>query len=158
MHVFREVLTNFGCWNPVIAILHRIQINLSWSYIALFKFQFNQSKFFPVGEILLRLCCTLWGKYDESQSNYHCLEHHCADVAACFEILIQEPVLRSRFTLAANIDRLDSVTEARLTVIAFLHDFAKLNSGFQFKVRDQSKLPPNPPPKNGAYWGGFFLL
>ena len=107
---------------------------------------------------IIEIVLYAWGKYDESQSNYHCLEHHCADVAACFEILIQEPVLRSRFTLAANIDRLDSVTEARLTVIAFLHDFAKLNSGFQFKVRDQSKLPPNPPPKMGHIGVAFFCF
>ena len=99
-----------------------------------------------------------WGKYDESQSNFHCLEHHCADVAACFEILIREPVLRSRFTSAANIDKLDSVTEARLTVIAFLHDFAKLNSGFQFKVRDKSELPPNPPPEMGHIGAAFFCF
>ncbi len=99
-----------------------------------------------------------WGKYDKSTSDFHCLEHHCADVAACFQILIREPILRHRFAYAADLNEIDSVTESRLAVIAFLHDFAKLNSGFQFKVRDSSKLPPNAPPKSGHVGEAFYYF
>ena len=98
-----------------------------------------------------------WGKF-ESSSSFHCLEHHCADVAACFEILIKEPVLKKRFERAAGVDHLDAVTEARLTAIAFLHDFGKINSGFQFKILDRCNLPSNPPPKSGHIGEAFYCL
>ena len=75
-----------------------------------------------------------WGKFDQATGRFHRLEHHCADVAACFEALLREPVLRSRFARAAGVAALDSTTTARLTYIAYLHDFGKLNAGFQFKV------------------------
>ena len=35
-------------------------------------------------------------------------------------------------------------TAARLTVLAFLHDFGKLNTGFQFQVRDRNEFPEAP--------------
>ena len=38
-----------------------------------------------------------WGKFDESSGCFHRLEHHCADVAACFEAVLRDPVLRARF-------------------------------------------------------------
>ncbi len=98
-----------------------------------------------------------WGKY-ESNSSFHCLEHHCADVAACFEILFKEPVLKKRFERAAGVDHLGAVTEARLTVIAFLHDFGKINSGFQFKILDRCNLPSNPPPKSGHIGEAFYCV
>ena len=75
-----------------------------------------------------------WGKFDQATGRFHRLEHHCADVAACFEALLREPVLRSRFARAAGVAALDPTTTARLTYIAYLHDFGKLNAGFQFKV------------------------
>ena len=96
-----------------------------------------------------------WGKY-ESPHCYHRLEHHCADVAACFEILLQEPILRRRFERALGNISLCAVTEARLTAIAFLHDFGKLNAGFQFKVRDRSELPTAPPQSKGHVVEAFF--
>ena len=96
-----------------------------------------------------------WGKY-ESPHCYHRLEHHCADVAACFEILLQEPILRRRFEQALGNVSLCAVTEARLTAIAFLHDFGKLNAGFQFKVRDRSELPTVPPQSKGHVVEAFF--
>ena len=75
-----------------------------------------------------------WGKFDQETGRFHRLEHHCADVAACFEALLREPVLRARFARAAGATELDGTTAARLTYLAFLHDFGKLNTGFQFKV------------------------
>ena len=79
-----------------------------------------------------------WGKYDPC----HRLEHHCADVAACFEALIAEPVLRDRFKKAIGERGLDDVTEARLAVIAFLHDFGKVCTGFQFQVGNRRPETP----------------
>ena len=75
-----------------------------------------------------------WAKYDSESRTTHRLEHHCADVAACFEALLADQVLRDRFRVAAGkSDGLCEVTLARLAVLAFLHDFGKLNAGFQFK-------------------------
>lgn len=76
-----------------------------------------------------------WGKFDEASGRFHRLEHHCADVAACFEALLRDSVLRARFAEAAGTNDLAPTTNARLTFLAFLHDFGKLNAGFQFKVR-----------------------
>ena len=90
-----------------------------------------------------------WGKFNEATGAFHLLEHHCADVAACFETLLANPVLRARFSNAVGGDGLSPQTATRLAVIAFLHDFGKINSGFQFKVRNRDTLPPAPPPKMG---------
>lgn len=89
-----------------------------------------------------------WGKF-KSPECYHCLEHHCADVAACFQVLLADPVVRARIERAAGQSRIDQATGARLAVLAFLHDFGKLNSGFQFKVYDRAQLPPGGPPRAG---------
>ena len=74
-----------------------------------------------------------WGKFDQGTGRFHRLEHHCADVAACFDALLREPVLRARFARAIGAASLDNGTAARLTYLCFLHDFGKLNTGFQFK-------------------------
>lgn len=103
-----------------------------------------------------------WGKYDRSEGNetFHRLEHHCADVAACFETLIADRVLATRFARAAGCAdiRLDPVTASRLAVVAFFHDFGKLNAGFQFKVRGHLDLPPNRPPRMGHVTEAFFCI
>ena len=85
-----------------------------------------------------------WGKPAEQSRPAHRLEHHCADVAACFEALLADQVLRDRYRDAAGqAHDLCDVTLARLTVLAFLHDFGKLNAGFQFKLEsDRTGLPP----------------
>ncbi|MDE2876980.1 MAG: CRISPR-associated helicase Cas3' [Gemmatimonadota bacterium] len=83
-----------------------------------------------------------WGKYDPRSGLTHRLEHHCADVAACFEALLEEPLLRRRFGEAAGGGGLHDVTLARLTVLAFLHDFGKVSTGFQFKVGDRHRGVP----------------
>ena len=101
-----------------------------------------------------------WGKY-EDEGLYHRLEHHCADAAGCFEALITDDVLAARFARAsgsATGDRLDPVTFSRLAVIAFLHDFAKLNAGFQFKVRDPATLPGKPPPRMSHVAEAFYCI
>ena len=90
-----------------------------------------------------------WGKFDASAGRPHRLEHHCADVAACFEALLRAPVLRARFARAADPDEFTDTTAARLTFLAYLHDFGKLNAGFQFKVRPRNTLPPRAPRRAG---------
>ena len=86
-----------------------------------------------------------WGKFEKSSGRIHRLEHHCADVAACFEALLRDPVLRVRFVKAAGDHEFTHTTAARLTFLAYLHDFGKLNAGFQFKVRRKNELPPRAP-------------
>lgn len=95
-----------------------------------------------------------WAKYDSESRTTHRLEHHCADVAACFEALLADQVLRNRFRVAAGkSDGLCEVTLARLAVLAFLHDFGKLNAGFQFKNEsDRTGLPPKTGHISEAFW------
>ena len=75
-----------------------------------------------------------WGKFDKVTGRIHRLEYHCADVAACFEALLEDPILESRVAAACNGQELDSVTKARLTYLAYLHDFGKVSRGFQSKI------------------------
>ena len=102
-----------------------------------------------------------WGKFDAPSGRVHRLEHHCADVAACFEALLRDPVLRARFDQAAGADGLSDTTAARLTYLAYLHDFGKLNAGFQFKVRRQNELPRRGPQpadiSQKHYWASISL-
>ena len=84
-----------------------------------------------------------WGKF-QPPDNYHRLENHCADVAACFEALLLDPVLKARFEHASGSFGFSETTAARLTVLAFLHDLGKLNTGFQFKVRDRNEFSGAP--------------
>ncbi|MCZ0942359.1 MAG: CRISPR-associated helicase Cas3' [Gammaproteobacteria bacterium] len=86
-----------------------------------------------------------WGKY-ESPEHFHRLEHHCADVAACFAELVQDPIVMHRLGNAAG-RALTETDIARLSVIAFLHDFGKLNVGFQFKVGSTESVKGWKPPK-----------
>lgn len=71
-----------------------------------------------------------WGKTGDEQS--HHLAHHCADVAACFEAMVDLPVVRARMEQAAG-GSLSSTQIARLSVLVFLHDAGKLHPGFQAK-------------------------
>ena len=93
-----------------------------------------------------------WGKHRES-GDTHRLEHHCADVACCFEALVAEPVLRDRFDKAAGGEGLDDVTLARLSVLAFLHDFGKISAGFQLRIAgDGSGTPERANHIDAAIW------
>lgn len=83
-----------------------------------------------------------WGKFDEVTRRIHLLECHCADVAACFEALLEDPVLESRVKAACGSHPWNEVTKARLTYLAYLHDFGKVNRRFQFKV---PRLPGRAP-------------
>lgn len=74
--------------------------------------------------------CAAWGKF-RSGARHH-LAHHCADVAACFELLVRLPVIRARLDCAAGRE-LTETDLSRLAALAYLHDCGKLHPGFQAK-------------------------
>ena len=71
----------------------------------------------------------------------HLLEHHLADVGACFEALLMQPTIRRRLARAGGRDDLDEATAARLAVFAGLHDIGKVNIGFQTRIWTEADRP-----------------
>ena len=83
-----------------------------------------------------------WAKSDrQNHRRIHLLEHHLADVGACFEALLAQPTISQRLARAAGLDDLDHVTTARLAVFATLHDIGKVNVGFQARIWTAQDLP-----------------
>ena len=83
-----------------------------------------------------------WAKSDrEGHERIHLLEHHLADVGACFEALLQHPTIRRRLAHSGDRESMDEATIARLCVFAALHDIGKLNVGFQTQIWRSSDLP-----------------
>ena len=86
-----------------------------------------------------------WAKDDAStHPHIHLLEHHLADVSACFEALLKQPTIRKRLARAGGKHDLDEATAARLCVLAALHDVGKVNTGFQTQIWRTRDLPPHP--------------
>ena len=84
-----------------------------------------------------------WGKSDRQYpQRIHLLEHHLADVAACFEVLLKQPTIRRRLAHAGGLSDLDGTTTARLCVLVALHDIGKVNIGFQARIWRDEDLPP----------------
>jgi len=88
---------------------------------------------------------TFWGKLNrpspsEEGLEWHPLVDHCADVAAVAEALLHLPVWRARFDSLAG-EPLDPAQDARLAVLAALHDLGKFNIGFQAKGREGLGMP-----------------
>ena len=80
----------------------------------------------------------------------HLLEHHLADVGACFEALIRQPTIGKRLATAGGLADLDESLVARLSVFAALHDIGKANVGFQTRVwRDNDLLGRRRPSRSG---------
>ncbi len=76
-----------------------------------------------------------WGKSDRQDKNrIHLLEHHLADVGACFQALMRVPTIRKRLAASARLADLDESTSARLSVFAAIHDIGKSNVGFQARI------------------------
>ena len=93
-----------------------------------------------------------WGKSDRQYpQRIHLLEHHLADVAACFEVLLKQPTIRKRLACAGGLSDLDGTTAARLCVLAAVHDIGKVNVGFQAQIWRREDLPPQRkrPPRTG---------
>ncbi len=83
-----------------------------------------------------------WAKSDrENPQRVHLLEHHMADVGACFEALLAQPTIRQRLAQAGNLDDIDPVIAARLAVLAALHDIGKVNIGFQIQIWQEADFP-----------------
>ena len=71
----------------------------------------------------------------------HLLEHHLADVGACFESLLAQPIIRQRLAYSGGLDTLDDATAARLSLFAALHDIGKVNVGFQTRIWRDADFP-----------------
>ncbi len=83
-----------------------------------------------------------WAKADrQDHRRIHLLEHHLADVGACFEALLAQPIIRRRLARTAGLDHLDDATAARLAVFAALHDIGKVNVGFQARIWRKADVP-----------------
>ena len=93
-----------------------------------------------------------WAKADRQNpakpQGIHLLEHHLADVGACFEQLLRQPTIRQRLARAGGWDDLDGVTAARLAVLAALHDIGKVNAGFQVKIWRPEDWPDRQRPQS----------
>ena len=86
---------------------------------------------------------SFWGKSEPGNpGRIHLLEHHLADVGACFEALLAQPTIRQRLAKAGGRDELDATTVARLCLLAALHDIGKVNVGFQTQIWRDTDLPP----------------
>ena len=67
-----------------------------------------------------------WAKSDRADpGRIHLLEHHLADVGACFEALLGQSVIRRRLAHTAGWGDVDPTTAARLCVFAALHDIGR---------------------------------
>ena len=83
-----------------------------------------------------------WAKSDrEDPRRIHLLEHHMADVGACFEALLAQPSIRQRLARSGGLDTLGDATAARLALFAALHDIGKVNTGFQTQIWRDVDLP-----------------
>ena len=83
-----------------------------------------------------------WAKSDrQDHRRIHLLEHHLADVGACFEDLLAQPTIRQRLAHSGGLDTLDDATAAWLALFAALHDIGKVNTGFQTQIRRDADLP-----------------
>ena len=83
-----------------------------------------------------------WGKADRQDPyRVHLLEHHLADVGACFEALLRQPTIRRQLARTAGLDEIDDVTAARLCVFAALHDIGKASVGFQTRIWRREDIP-----------------
>ena len=93
-----------------------------------------------------------WAKSDRKDpQRIHLLEHHMADVGACFKALLAQPTIRRRLAVSGGLDDLDNTTVARLCVFAALHDIGKVNVGFQTRIWQPTDTPAGQkmPPRAG---------
>ena len=93
-----------------------------------------------------------WGKSDrQSPERIHLLEYHLADVGACCEALLRQPLIRQSLAHTAGWDNIDDTTAARLCMFAALHDIGKVNIGFQTQIwrREDHPHGVRPPGRAG---------
>ena len=93
-----------------------------------------------------------WAKSDRGNpGRIHLLEHHLADVGACFEALLELPTLRQRLAASGGLADLDEATIARLAVFAALHDIGKVNIGFQTRIWQEADYLPGRRPSRAGH-------
>ncbi len=93
-----------------------------------------------------------WAKSDrKAPDRIHLLEHHLADVGACFKELLEQPTIRRRLAHSGNRESLDDATMARLCVFAALHDIGKLNVGFQAQIWRNADLQGKRRPRRAGH-------
>ena len=81
---------------------------------------------------------------------WHPLVDHMIDVAACFASLSTCHSIRRAMEKAADRE-LDERDIARLSVLVFLHDLGKANSGFQAKRWKNSQDIPKGWPRHAGH-------
>ena len=92
-----------------------------------------------------------WAKSDrQNHGRIHLLEHHMADVGACFEALLAQRTIRQRLARSAELDTLDDATAARLALLAAFHDIGKVNVGFQTQIWQHADWPAGKRPPGRA--------
>ena len=83
-----------------------------------------------------------WAKSDRANpERIHLLEHHLADVGACFEALLRQPTIAQRLARAGELEELHPTIAARLCVLVTLHDIGKVNMGFQTRIWRDADIP-----------------
>ena len=93
-----------------------------------------------------------WAKSDrQDHSRVHLLEHHLADVGACFEELLLQSTIRKRLARTAGLDDLDQASTERLCVFAALHDIGKANVGFQAQIWRNEDTPGGRRPRRAGH-------
>ena len=81
-----------------------------------------------------------WGKLSQDGLVAQPLVDHCRDVAAVFVAMLRLPGIRRRIAGLARRNDFPEEWIERLGWLAFVHDFGKLNAGFQ--ARRDPKAPP----------------
>ena len=91
-----------------------------------------------------------WAKArHQKPARIHLLEHHLADVGACFKALLAQPLIRRRLAHTGGYEDLCDVTVERLSLFAALHDIGKLNTQFQRQIWRNIDLPQGIDSKKG---------
>ena len=80
----------------------------------------------------------------------HLLEHHLADVGACFKSLMEIPTIRKRLATTGGLPDLHESLVDRLSLLAAFHDIGKVNVGFQARVWRNEDLPSGRRPQ--SFW------
>ena len=73
----------------------------------------------------------LWAKLSANRIAWHSLVDHSADVAAVLMALLDQTTISNRLAQLGGLTEVGPVMQARLGVLAFLHDIGKANRGFQ---------------------------
>lgn len=80
-----------------------------------------------------------WGKLSESEGQWHPLQDHCLDVAACAKVLLSNTILGKRLAKLAGLDSLSPSQIIQLVILIALHDIGKFGRFFQNKAETNSR-------------------